>query len=81
MGRLSGRTVLVTDARIKANARANSAIDERGLKSRELTSWLKRPPSAGNMGHAAVFLASDEVAKIIGVTLKIDAGMPLMGPQ
>ncbi|POF29120.1 SDR family NAD(P)-dependent oxidoreductase [Roseibium marinum] len=59
---------------------ANSVIDESGWKNREQKSVLKRLPSAEDIGHAAVFLASDEAVAITGVTLKIDAGMTITGP-
>ena len=36
--------------------------------------------TAEEIGHAAVFLASDEAASITGVTLLIDAGMAAAGP-
>lgn len=59
---------------------ANSVIDSEGWKSREQKSLLKRLPTAEDIGHAVVFLASDEAATITGITLKIDAGMTLTGP-
>lgn len=57
-----------------------SVIDADGWKSREQKSLLKRLPTAADIGHAAVFLASDEAASITGVTLKVDAGMTIAGP-
>ena len=58
---------------------ANSVIDADGWQNRERKSILKRLPTAEDIGHAAVFLASDEAKTITGITLKIDAGMTLAG--
>jgi len=59
---------------------SNSVINDDGWKSREQKSVIKRLPSTTDIGHAAVFLASDEALSITGVTLKIDAGMTVIGP-
>lgn len=59
---------------------ANAVITESGWKSREQKTVLNRLPTALEVGHAAVFLASDEAASITGITLKIDAGMTITGP-
>jgi NAD(P)-dependent dehydrogenase (short-subunit alcohol dehydrogenase family) len=59
---------------------ANAIIDEKGWESRKSKTLLKRLVTAEEIGHAAVFLASDEAASITGVTLLIDAGMAVAGP-
>jgi enoyl-[acyl-carrier-protein] reductase (NADH) len=41
---------------------------------------LKRLASADEVAAAALFLASDDAASITGVTLKIDAGITVVGP-
>lgn len=57
-----------------------SVIDAEGWKSREQKSLLNRLATAEDIGHAAVFLASEEARSITGVTLKVDAGMTITGP-
>ncbi len=59
---------------------ANAIIDDKGWESRKGKTLLKRLPTAEEIGHAAVFLASDEASSITGVTLLIDAGMSVAGP-
>lgn len=59
---------------------ANSVIDAAGWKSREAKTVLGRLPAAEDIARAAVFLASDDSSCITGVTLKVDAGMTIIGP-
>lgn len=56
---------------------ANSVIDAAGWQAREQKTLLNRLPTADDIGHAAVFLGSDEASTITGITLKIDSGMTL----
>lgn len=59
---------------------ANSVIDAAGWEKRAAISPLKRLVTAGDVAKAALFLASDEALSITGVTLKVDAGMTIVGP-
>jgi NAD(P)-dependent dehydrogenase (short-subunit alcohol dehydrogenase family) len=59
---------------------ASAVIDEKGWDSRAKKSVLGILPTAEDLGHAAVFLASDEARAITGITLLIDAGMTITGP-
>ncbi|MFP4538619.1 MAG: SDR family NAD(P)-dependent oxidoreductase [Dichotomicrobium sp.] len=59
---------------------ANAVIDAAGWDSRAERSVLKRLPTAAEIADAAVFLASEDARSITGVTLKVDAGMTVIGP-
>jgi len=59
---------------------ANSVIDQQGWINRRARTPLKRLASADEVAAAALFLASDAAASITGVTLKIDAGITVVGP-
>ncbi|UOM35012.1 SDR family NAD(P)-dependent oxidoreductase [Acuticoccus sp. I52.16.1] len=56
---------------------ASAVIDEAGWAARAQKSMLGRLPTAGEIGEAAVFLASDAARSITGVTLKVDAGVTI----
>lgn len=58
---------------------AGSVISEQGWEERRLRTPLKRLSSTDEVAQAAVFLASDGAASINGVTLKIDAGLTVVG--
>jgi NAD(P)-dependent dehydrogenase (short-subunit alcohol dehydrogenase family) len=59
---------------------ASSVIDSDGWASRKSRTPLKRLASADEVAAAAMFLVSDAAASITGVTLKIDAGITVVGP-
>lgn len=59
---------------------ASSVIDQQGWVSRRTRTPLKRLASAEEVAATALFLASDAAASITGVTLKIDAGITVVGP-
>jgi len=59
---------------------ANSVIDQQGWNDRRARTPLKRLAGADEVAAAALFLASDAAASITGVTLKIDAGITVVGP-
>jgi NAD(P)-dependent dehydrogenase (short-subunit alcohol dehydrogenase family) len=59
---------------------ASSVIDAEGWSNRRARTPLKRLASADEVAAAALFLASDDAASITGVTLKIDAGITVVGP-
>ncbi len=59
---------------------ARSVIDQQGWVSRRARTPLKRLASTDEVAAAALFLASDAAASITGVTLKIDAGITVVGP-
>jgi NAD(P)-dependent dehydrogenase (short-subunit alcohol dehydrogenase family) len=59
---------------------ASSVIDAAGWDKRTAISPLKRLVTPEDVGNAAVFLASDAAASITGITLKVDAGMTIVGP-
>jgi NAD(P)-dependent dehydrogenase (short-subunit alcohol dehydrogenase family) len=58
---------------------ANSVIDEEGWRTREARTPLRRLATPEQVGAAAVYLASDDAAAVTGVTLKIDAGITIVG--
>ena len=58
---------------------ASSVIDAAGWETRRSRTPLKRLASAEEVAAAALFLVSDEAASITGVTLKIDAGITVVG--
>lgn len=59
---------------------ANSVIDAAGWETRAKKSVLGILPTAEDVAHSAVFLASKEARAITGHTLLIDAGMSITGP-
>ena len=59
---------------------ASSVIDSQGWETRRARTPLKRLATAEEVAAAALFLVSDEAAPITGVTLKIDAGITVVGP-
>jgi len=59
---------------------ASSVIDAQGWETRRARTPLKRLASAEEVAAAALFLVSGEAASITGVTLKIDAGITVVGP-
>jgi NAD(P)-dependent dehydrogenase (short-subunit alcohol dehydrogenase family) len=59
---------------------ASAVIDDKGWESRAKKSVLGILPTAEDIGHAAVVLATDEARAITGITLLIDAGMTITGP-
>ncbi|MGF6779269.1 SDR family NAD(P)-dependent oxidoreductase [Paraburkholderia sp. GAS334] len=59
---------------------ASSVIDAQGWADRRARTPLKHLASVEEVAAAALFLASNDAASITGVTLKIDAGVTVMGP-
>lgn len=59
---------------------ASAVIDADGWVARRERTPLKRLASADQVAAAALFLVSDAAAAITGVTLKIDAGITVLGP-
>ncbi len=59
---------------------ASAVIDSQGWTNRRERTPLKRLATAEEVAAAALFLVSDAVASITGVTLKIDAGITVLGP-
>lgn len=59
---------------------ASSVIDEDGWRRRAERTALGDLATADEVAQAALFLASDAGRAISGVTLKIDAGMTVLGP-
>ena len=59
---------------------ASAVIDAEGWANRRQRTPLKRLASAEEVAAAALFLVSDAAASITGVTLKIDAGITVVGP-
>ena len=59
---------------------AGAVFDTAGWESRRGRTPLKRLASAEDAAKAALFLVSDEASSITGVTLKIDAGITIVGP-
>lgn len=59
---------------------SNSVIEESGWERRASLSPLGRLVTPKDVAHATVFLASDRAAAITGVTLKVDAGLTIVGP-
>ncbi|MCB8877515.1 SDR family NAD(P)-dependent oxidoreductase [Acidisoma silvae] len=59
---------------------ASSVIDAEGWETRRSRTPLKRLATAEEVAAAALFLVSGEAASITGVTLKIDAGITVVGP-
>lgn len=58
---------------------ASAVITQDGWKLRQTKTVLNRLPTIEDVGHAAVFLSSDEANCITGVTLKVDSGMTIKG--
>ena len=59
---------------------ASAVIDANGWETRRSRTPLKRLASAEDVANAVAFLVSDAAAAINGVTLKIDAGITVVGP-
>ncbi len=59
---------------------ASAVIDAQGWVNRRERTPLKRLASAEEVAAAALFLVSDAAASITGITLKIDAGITVLGP-
>jgi len=58
---------------------ASSVISEQGWEERRRKTPTGRLAEGADIGAAAVFLASDEGARIAGVTLKIDGALTIVG--
>lgn len=56
-------------------------LDEQYREMRRLASPLQIEGRSWDIGHAAVFLASDESAYITGETLTVDGGVSITGPR
>ena len=59
---------------------ASAVIDASGWETRRVRTPLKRLATAEDVAAAVAFLVSDAAAAITGVTLKIDAGITVVGP-
>jgi NAD(P)-dependent dehydrogenase (short-subunit alcohol dehydrogenase family) len=59
---------------------ASAVIDANGWETRRSRTPLKRLASAEDVAKAVAFLVSDAASAINGVTLKIDAGITVVGP-
>ena len=59
---------------------ADAVIDASGWETRRSCTPLKRLATPEDVAAAALFLLSDAAASITGVTLKIDAGITVVGP-
>jgi NAD(P)-dependent dehydrogenase (short-subunit alcohol dehydrogenase family) len=59
---------------------ASAVISTDGWETRRLRTPLKRLATPEDVAAAAIFLLSDAASSITGVTLKIDAGITVVGP-